>query len=74
MEKEQLLSCANGSAKGEQDMGIHPLFSSQPIALAMAYVAMQQWRRLYDVELGFKRGTIFAELDLPFIGEEATQR
>lgn len=40
-------------------------------SLAMAYVPWQQWRELYTPEVGFKRGTIFSELDKPFIGEEA---
>ncbi|MBP1582023.1 MAG: spore coat associated protein CotJA [Oscillospiraceae bacterium] len=45
-------------------------FSSQPISLAMAYVAMQPWRNLYDIDVGLQRGTVFAELDLPFLGRE----
>lgn len=40
-------------------------------ALAMAYVPRQQWRELYAPEVGFHRGTIFAELDKPFLGGEA---
>ncbi len=50
------------------------VFTNQAISLAMAYVAMQQWRNLYDPDLGLQRGTIFAELDKPFIGEEAVQQ
>ena len=38
--------------------------------LAMAYVPMQQWRQLYDPNVGFGRGTIFMELDKPFCGKE----
>lgn len=41
------------------------------LPLAMAYVPWQKWRDLYDSEVGFQRGTIFAELDKPFLGEEA---
>lgn len=41
--------------------------------LAMAYVPWQKWREIYSAEMGFKRGTIFAELDKPFIGEEAVR-
>lgn len=47
------------------------VFTSQPVSLGMAYVPWQQWRDLYDPVLGFERGTIFSELDKPFIGEEA---
>jgi len=39
------------------------------VTLAMAYVPMQQWRMLYEPEDGFSRGTIFEELDLPFLGK-----
>lgn len=43
----------------------------QPVSLAMAYVKMQDFNNLYDDELAFTRGTIFSDLDMPFIGEEA---
>lgn len=39
--------------------------------LGMAYVPMQKWTELYDPELAMKRGTMFRQLDFPFIGEEA---
>ena len=35
--------------------------------IGMGYVPMQQWRQTYSLEQGFSRGTIFPELDLPFI-------
>lgn len=47
------------------------MFTNQPVSLAMAYVPYQQWRELYEKTVGFQRGTIFKELDKPFIGEEA---
>lgn len=47
------------------------VFTDQPISLAMAYVPTQKWEDLYESSLGFARGTIFAQLDKPFIGEEA---
>ncbi len=53
-----LRSCS--AAAGQQ-----PFLSSFP--LAMAYVPMQQWQQTYDLGLGFSRGTIFPELDLPFM-------
>lgn len=40
-------------------------------SLAMAYVPQQNWRNLYSPEVALNRGTLFAELDKPFIGEEA---
>ena len=42
--------------------------------LAMAYVPWQKWEMPYEPEVGFRRGTIFPSLDLPFIGEEAVGR
>lgn len=37
----------------------------------MAYVPLQKWEDLYEAEAGLGRGTIFAQLDLPFVGEGA---
>lgn len=36
------------------------------LPLAMAYIPMQEWRNLYDLESGFGQGTLFKELDFPF--------
>lgn len=46
----------------------------QDLPLAMAYVPIQIWQKLYTPNDGFSRGTIFEQLDLPFIGEEAVPR
>lgn len=43
------------------------------LPLAIATVPMQQWRKLYTPDVGLERGTIFCELDKPFIGEEAVK-
>ena len=37
------------------------------MAPAMAYVPWQQWSEPYEMEHGFCRGTIFPQLDLPFL-------
>ena len=42
--------------------------------LAMAYVPWQEWRSLYEVEKGFRCGTIFAELNLPFCWKGGSPR
>ena len=42
----------------------------QPMVLAMAYVPWQRWQETYPLEEGFKRGTIFPELDFPFEGKK----
>lgn len=39
------------------------------LPLAMAYVPMQKWRDIYEADVGLDRGTMFAELDLPFLGD-----
>lgn len=41
------------------------------MVLAMAYVKKQAWSELYEADMGLQRGTIFPELDLPFVGEGA---
>jgi hypothetical protein len=46
----------------------------QNVPLAMSYTPIQLWQQLYDPADGFARGTIFMQLDLPFIGEEAVPR
>jgi len=43
-------------------------------ALAMAYVPWQTWRDIYDVEKALQRGTIFCELDKPFLGKGGMRR
>ncbi len=49
------------------------IFANDNVPLAMAYVPMQRWRLLYEADVGLDRGTIFRELDKPFIGEEAVK-
>lgn len=35
--------------------------------LASVYAPLQEWRELYDEERALKAGTLFSELDLPFV-------
>ena len=44
------------------------------MSLAMAYVPWQMWRDIYEAENGFCRGTIFQELDKPFLGKGGANR
>lgn len=37
-------------------------------SIGMTYVPMQKWQELYPLDEGFHQGTIFKELDLPFLG------
>lgn len=46
--------------------------SDMPIA--MAYVPWQQWKDLYDLPKALESGTIFAELDKPFLGKGGMRR
>lgn len=36
--------------------------------VAMAYVPWQHWHTVYDLEKGLSYGTIFPELNKPFLG------
>lgn len=38
--------------------------------VGMAYVPWQNWQNVYSHDVGLNRGTIFPDLDLPFLGEE----
>lgn len=55
----------------EEKMLFEATVQQQSPALAMAYIPIQKWQNIYSSDVGFHRGTIFAELDKPFIGEEA---
>lgn len=37
------------------------------LPLGMSYVPMQKWSQPSPLEVGFRRGTMFQELDLPFL-------
>ncbi len=45
----------------------------EQMPVAMAYVPYQPWSEPYEDDVGLKRGTVFACLDKPFIGEEAVR-
>lgn len=47
-------------------------FSAAPIG--MAYVPKQKFGNLYDWETAFSQGTIFADLDKPFMATMCTGR
>ena len=46
----------------------------EDVSLAMAYVPWQKWRDIYEAEKGFHCGTIFKELNLPFLGKGGVRR
>ncbi len=43
-------------------------WSMEHFPLAMAYVPMQQFKRIYELEEALQYGTIFPELNKPFTG------
>ena len=45
---------------------INPCIDTLP--LTMAYVPMQSWGQVYDLETGLQKGTIFPDLYKPFYG------
>lgn len=44
------------------------------LALAMAYVPWQCWNQTYELEKALMCGTIFPELDKPFLGRRGVRR
>ena len=35
--------------------------------LAMVYSPIQEWKEIYDLDTALQKGTLFSELDLPFV-------
>ncbi len=44
------------------------------VSLAMMYVPAQRFVNLYDDSKALERGTLFADLDLPFVGGKRCKR
>ena len=62
-ERAQYVKCGCGAPEREPSWGL------RGYPLASVYSPLQEWREIYDIENGLKRGTIFKELDLPFYGD-----
>lgn len=41
----------------------------QGLPLAMAYVPWQEWKEIYEPPMALARGTLFPDLDKPFLGK-----
>lgn len=39
--------------------------------VGMAYVPYQRWKNVYEPSAALDRGTVFEDLDKPFLGEKA---
>lgn len=62
--------CA-GKMNMDMSMPVKPVnerTSKNQFPVGMAYVPWQKLEELYDLEKGFRAGTIFPELNLPFTG------
>ena len=57
-------NCRNMRDEG-CDRGNAPVEKMMP---GMAFVPWQEWEDIYCIEEGIERGTIFAQLDKPWIG------
>lgn len=53
----------------QEDCGHSRSDSLNGMPLAMAYVPWQQWQNIYEPCRALERGTIFEELDKPFLGK-----
>ena len=72
----RMLEESDGSARYTPESGTRPSIphankswglESHP--LAMVYAPLQAFRSLYDQETALQKGTLFTELDLPFMGQ-----
>lgn len=52
--------------RNERDMYTNMRMNNYPIG--MTYVPWQKWRHIYEPDTALQKGTIFAELDKPFMG------
>ena len=59
-ENASLFGCGSSTAEARWGIKGYPL--------SMVYAPLQEWRSLYDLDTALKRGTLFSELDLPFLG------
>ena len=59
----------------EHNGNMNPLPDCEPAPsmLAMAKVTMQPWCQVYDGATALNRGTLFPDLDLPYLGRKATE-
>ena len=61
-------NCGCGNADGDVGCKSGKTFGLEGYPLASMYAPLQKFRNLYDKETAFREGTLFAELNLPFMG------
>ena len=76
MEPDPILDCKGAIALDNVfcDSMLSPDQDGQQMVLAMAYVPWQTWRDIYDPCKALECGTIFQELDKPFLGRGGRRR
>lgn len=68
-EEREKCECMDKDMRDEGcDRGREPVDEMMP---AMSYVPWQKWEDIYCMEEALERGTIFAQLDKPYIGRMA---
>ena len=69
MEPDPILDCKGAIALDNVfcDSMLPPDQDGQQMVLAMAYVPWQHLQTVYEPEYGLDRGTIFPELEKPFL-------
>jgi hypothetical protein len=68
-ELNDLFDCRGNEIAPAADNG-----ASGDCPLAMVYAVSQQFRNVYDPATGLAKGTVFAELDLPFTASEGGRK
>lgn len=58
--KQDIMRCKDGCDKGNEPV--------DRMAPGMSFVPWQQWTDIYDIDKAIERGTIFGELDKPYLG------
>lgn len=58
--KQDTMRCKDGCDKGNEPV--------DKMAPGMTFVPWQQWTDVYDIDKAIERGTIFGELDKPYLG------
>lgn len=58
--------CNSGCNDGHINRLSNECIEHMPVG--MAYVPWQHWTEIYDIEKGFRAGTIFPELNKPYMG------
>lgn len=71
--REDSCSTCTGEMRESRNTNMYSI-EDLNMPLAMAYVPWQKWCSIYETCKGFQRGTIFAELDKPFMGKGGCNR